>query len=133
MFGETLVPTSDLTEILGRPGLKEAYGRRDQIDIVVTAMGDFTDPHDLLKTFLQEAGVPVGKSWVGNVQYRPYDETGPVSEGPNDLRALTLFDLDDFREMAALKNRHVVLLARQCGLCERTRAAHSDWRFQPGR
>ena len=39
------------------------------------------------------------------------------------MRAVTLFELDDFVRMANAKNKHVVLIARQCGLCGKTRAA----------
>ena len=36
---------------------------------------------------------------------------------------MTLFELDDFVRMADSRNKHVVLIARQCGLCGTTRAA----------
>ncbi len=39
------------------------------------------------------------------------------------MRAVTLFELEDFVRMADSKNKHVVLIARQCGLCGKTRAA----------
>ena len=39
------------------------------------------------------------------------------------MRAVTLFELEDFVRMADSKNKHVVLIARQCGVCGRTRAA----------
>ena len=32
---------------------------------------------------------------IGNVQYRPYTAEGPVEESPGDLRAVTLFELED--------------------------------------
>lgn len=122
MFAETLVRTEEIPEIIKRPGLKEAFALRDQIDIVVTAMGDPRDEHDLLSTFMRESDMPIPNDWVGNVQYRPYTASGPVQE-KSGLRPLTLFELEDFIRMAASGDRHVVLLARQCGLCGKSRAS----------
>ena len=56
------------------------------------------------------------------MQYRPYSATGPVKEKPSDLRAVTLFELEDLARIAGQKNKHVILIARQCGACGRTRA-----------
>jgi len=39
-----------------------------------------------------------------------------------DLRAVTLYELEDLVRIAGQKNKHVILIARQCGMCERTRA-----------
>ena len=57
------------------------------------------------------------------MQYRPYSATEPIIENPKEMRTVTLFELDDFAKMADSKNKHVVLIARQCGLCGKTRAA----------
>jgi hypothetical protein len=90
-------------------------------------MGDFTDDHDLLGMFLARTGADVralrDRGWIGSVQYRPYSATEPIKEERKEMRAVTLFELDDFVRMADSKNKHVVLLARQCGLCGNTRAA----------
>jgi hypothetical protein len=56
------------------------------------------------------------------VQYRPYTAKGPVKEKPSDLRAVTLYELEDLVRLAGQKNKHVILMARQCGICGRTRA-----------
>jgi hypothetical protein len=45
-----------------------------------------------------------------------------VKEKPADLRAVTLYELEDLVGLAVQKNKHVILIARQCGLCGRTRA-----------
>ena len=37
-------------------------------------------------------------------------------------RAVTLFELEDLARVAGQKNKHVILIARQCGICGRTRA-----------
>ena len=76
---------------------------------------------------ITESGVDVEnlkakEGWVGNVQYRPYTATGPVVEKPEQLRAVTLFDLEDFVQLARQKDKHVILIARPCARCGRTRA-----------
>ena len=48
LFAETLVPAQDFKDIKRRPGVSEAFDARDEIDVVVTAMGDIDDEHDLL-------------------------------------------------------------------------------------
>jgi len=123
LFAETLVPAHELSEIFTRPGIKEAHAIRNRIDIVVTSLGVQEDEHDLLRHFLTDAGCPLPKDCVGNLQYRPYTKTEPFLEKDNNLRAVTLFEIKDFVEMAQKKNRHVVLLARQCAACGMSRAA----------
>ena len=52
LFGQTLVEQSKLQGVLtNQPGVKEAYGLKDQIDIVVSGMGDPRHEHDLLRVF----------------------------------------------------------------------------------
>ena len=127
LFAETVVPCSDFEKIKKRPGVAEAFAARDGIDIVVTSMGDFYDEDDLLSTFLKQAGTDLEdrrrKGWIGSVQYRPFSASGPIEERSEDMRAVTLFELDDFARLAQTKHRHVLLIARQCGHCGKTRAA----------
>jgi len=126
LFAETVLPSGEFEQIKQRPGVAEAFESRDQVSIVVTSMGDFHDDDDLLSMFLARAGTKLqalrDRGWVGSVQYRPYSSTGPIKESPEEMRAVTLFELEDFVRMADSKNKYVVLVARQCGLCGKTRA-----------
>lgn len=126
LFAETLVKVKDFEELKQHPGVKKAFEARDSIDVVVTSMGDFKDKDDLLSIFLDQSGEKLNNlranGWVGNVQYRPYSLTGPVREKPGDLRAVTLFELEDLVRISNQKYKHVILIARQCGLCGRTRS-----------
>ncbi len=126
LFAETLVRLNAFKEIQQRAGVKEAFAARASIDLVVTSMGDVQDEDDLLCMFLRQSGQDVSRlqaaGWIGNVQYRPYTAKGPVKEKPSDLRAVTLFELEDLARVATQKNKHVILIARQCGICGRTRA-----------
>ena len=127
LFAETLVSARDFPKIQKRAGVKEAFDARSRIHMVVTSMGDMNDEHDLLRVFLKESGVEVAalckRGWLGNVQYRPFTAEGPIKEEKNDLRAVTLFELDDLVKMAARDDKRVILIARQCGRCGRTRAS----------
>ena len=120
LFAETLVPAKAYSAVVARPGVREAFAQRDEIDIVVTAMGDMERPgHDLFTAQLGQADVDIGalkaQGWIGNVQYRPFTRDGPVIETGRALRAVTLFELADLRNLAQQRNKHVVLMARQRG------------------
>ena len=126
LFAETLVPIKDFASIKQRAGVKEAFEAQAGIDLVVTSMGDAWDEDDLLCMFLKQSGQDVASlraaGWIGNVQYRPYSAKGPMKEKPSDLRAVTLYGLEDLVRVAGQKNKHVILMARQCAICGRSRA-----------
>ncbi len=125
LFAENLVPARDFEEVKTRVGVREAFAAKSAIDLVVTSMGDMHDEHDLLGQFLAESGEDRSKlldeGWVGNVQFRPYTIRGPIREkkGP---RVVTLFELDELVALAQQQSKRVLLIARRCGLCDRTRA-----------
>jgi DNA-binding transcriptional regulator LsrR (DeoR family) len=127
-FAETLVRSQLIKEIKSRPGCREAVEEVKNIHLVVTSMGDMEDEHALLNVWYKECGDAAKPSWwaeaVGDIQYRPYGADRFITDKPNDLRAVTLFELSDMVTLAGAKNRHVILIARQCGLCEprRTKA-----------
>jgi DNA-binding transcriptional regulator LsrR (DeoR family) len=130
LFAENLVTAEHFAKLRqnlrNHPGVYEAFEARDEIDIVITAMGDFEDEDDLLVRFLREAKAPVNRyaqgKPVGNVQYRPYSHKGPASERPDQLRAVTLFELSEFVERVDSGRLHVVLVARSCSRCGLSRA-----------
>ena len=125
LFAETLVPARDFPDLPGHIGVKEAFGAKDDIDVIVTAMGDFDDPHDLLRVFLKESGQDIERyrrrGWLGNVQYRPFTAAGPAQEEPDDLRAVTVFELQDLAKRALDRDKEVILMSRQCARCRRRR------------
>ncbi len=128
LFAQTLVRNDEFDKVKDQPGVREVfeYKYRDEIDLVATSMGDASDQHDLLGMFLREAKLDTNQlqkeGWVGNVQYRPYSSKGPIKEAPTMLRAVTLFELHELKQLAERRRRHVILMARQCGICGRTRA-----------
>lgn len=123
LFAETLMTVKEFEDMKQRPGLQEAFDAKDQINIVVTAMGDPRDPHDLLSQFMGTGYSDLEKlGAIGNVQYRPFSETGFIREQSDERRAFTLFELDELVAIARERDRHVILIARQCGRCGMTRA-----------
>lgn len=126
LFSETLVTVQEFKRLIKRADISQAFEQRKEIDVVVTSRGAVDDEHDLYTTLLNAEKVTLGnlkaKRWLGNVQYRPYTAEGPAVEGPNDLRAVTLFELSDFVEMAQRRDKHVVLIARSCSKCHNPQA-----------
>ncbi len=126
LFAETLVPCGDYERVVSAAGISEAFDMKDDIDIVVSSRGDFAEKHTLFWLSMKKEGVAIDdlrdRGWVGDVQYRPYSATGPVEEDENDLRAVTLFELEDFVDMATRRGKHMVLVARSCSLCHNPQA-----------
>jgi DNA-binding transcriptional regulator LsrR (DeoR family) len=130
LFSETLVTQREFEKIRrdGRPGVGEAFAVKDEIDVVATAMGATCDEHDLLRQLILRSSDAkkrhslIDGEWVGNVQYRSYSKKGPILQRADDLRAVTLFELSDFADWATRRGKHVILMARTCGLCGKTKA-----------
>lgn len=124
LLSEPLISAARFENMKLNLGLKEAFCARNEIDIVVTSMGDFEDPHDGFKRLLEASRPdyvpPTGQ--VGNVQYRPYSDTGPVLESGDELRVATLFEIDDLTKLATTTNKFVILIVRPCSICQKTKA-----------
>jgi predicted Zn-ribbon and HTH transcriptional regulator len=131
LFAETLMSQDDFDreEFRESTGVCEAFAEKfeNRIDIIVNSMGDLRDEHDLLRMFLDASGNGsvrelTDRGCVGSVQYRPYTEHGPYKEGREVRRAVTLYELSDFVDLARSKNKHVLLIARRCRQCGRAHA-----------
>ena len=128
LFTETVVSLKEDYERVKRgPGVRRSFERRSEIDIIVTSLAAANHEHGLLVKFLThliEEGVlkadvleqMYAAGWKGDVQFRPYTDTGPlIEECP--VRAVTLFELDEMVELARTDGKYVVLLAGPCGEC----------------
>lgn len=125
LFAEPIVAANTFKRLATRPVVREAFEAKSKIDVVITSMGDAEDEHDLLTTLMKQAGEDVQAlkrhRGVGNVMYRPYNEQGPIHEQGQEQRAVTLFELEDFVQMSHTRDKHVILLARACGMCGKTK------------
>jgi DNA-binding transcriptional regulator LsrR (DeoR family) len=126
LFAEPIVAANTFARLATRPGVREAFEAKSKIDVVITSMGDAEDEHDLLTRLMKQAEEDMRAlkrhRWVGNVMYRPYNDNGPIHEQDREQRAVTLFELEDFVQMSHTRNKHVILLARACGMCGKTKA-----------
>jgi hypothetical protein len=122
-FAETFMPVRDFERLKKNPpvGMREALKAKQEVRVVVTSMGDFHDPHSLFRAFhVQSQRKNLPKWWddcVADCQYRPFSSTAPILEGPDDLRAATLFELEELVQMSQQIDKQVILIARPCGLC----------------
>jgi hypothetical protein len=123
-YAPPYVREDDYDLVRSLPGVKPAYEARSKIDVVITAFGSRQDGHgdytrfmgaypDLLgadSTRLERAG------WIGDVQYRPYSDTGPIT-ATTTYRPATLFELSDLAQMAIDPQKAVILVAGPCRTC----------------
>jgi len=117
LFAPNLVEAGQYQRLISSPGIVEAYERRHEIYLCVTSMGDAGDANELLARFLTVQSPDAlarikAKGYVGNVQYRPYADTGPIEEDPEDYRAVTLFEYADLVQRAGSSEFHTILMAR---------------------
>ncbi len=124
LFADVLIRTRDFSKVRKSPGARKMFDERGEISLIVTSMGDASDKHDLLRRFLLEAGEKEERfsGWRGNVQYRPFSDKGPAVERADDLRAVTAFELKELVHIASRRDKHVLLIAKQCGSCGKTKA-----------
>jgi hypothetical protein len=130
LYAETFVEAHRMTKIRDVTGVSEAFRAKEegQIHLVVTSMGDREDPHSLYNLFYEdeEGRLPkvVRREGIADVQYRPYSKSRFLREDENEFRPVTLFELEELVRLAREKDRYVILIARQCAICEskRTRA-----------
>lgn len=120
-FAESIVTQNYFNVMKEKSPLSDIFKLRDEIDLVVTSMGDIKNEHDLLRALMIKAGSKpdqlLAKGWIGNVQFRPYGKEKPIEASGDEFRAVTLFEINEFVQMAEKKNKHVLLIARKC--CER--------------
>ena len=114
LFSEAMVPIEQYEEVKERPGVREAFAERKKIDIVVTSLAASDDPdgqfNELLRLGPSDAIKDLRKrGWIGDVQWRPYSEEGPIVT-PTGIRSVTLFELDDLVRLAQSPRKHVILV-----------------------
>ncbi len=127
LFSETVVSNEDYEKLKRNPGIRIPFEQRDDIDIIVTSLAEAHHEHGLLVRYLTslvEQGLlekthlekMFDAGWIGDVQFRPYSENGPLKE-VCPVRAVTLFELDELVELTKQDGKHVVLVAGPCGEC----------------
>jgi len=117
LFTEAVVLAGDFERVKQLPGVRQSFAAAKDIDVVVTSLAAATDRGALLNRFEDQyaeldptrSGSRDGR--VGDVHFRPYSKTGPIKEDPESVRAVTLFELEDFVTMTQEQGKFVVLVA----------------------
>jgi DNA-binding transcriptional regulator LsrR (DeoR family) len=119
------VQASEYARIIQQGSVKDALDRAREVDIVITSFADSCDEHGYLRAYLQRHD-PAALSaledadWLGDVHLVPYSAAGQI-EMQTGLRPVTLFQLPQLAQLAASKDKHVVLLCAPCNYCGRTK------------
>lgn len=128
LFAPAVVEMNDYERVMTLPGVEESVRKARQIDIVVTSLASASDKHGQLNRFMNLGEGSNGNvdelkncGWVGDVSYRPYAKTGPITEA-GGIRAVSLFELKDLVDLARKPNKHVLLVAAPCGICNEPKA-----------
>jgi DNA-binding transcriptional regulator LsrR (DeoR family) len=126
LFASAFASTREWPQMRDRVGVKESFEQAAKIDIVLTSLGSPSHLHGDFYDFMR-MGSPPGlealrrSGWIGDVQYRPYSAKGPILIDAQ-VRAVTLFELQDLVQLAARPDKHVVLVAGPCSICRKSRA-----------
>jgi DNA-binding transcriptional regulator LsrR (DeoR family) len=129
LFAPAVVEATQYEKVKTLPGVKESFAKAREIDIVLTSLATSTDEHGTLNCFMNlgkksSAGVKTLRKmgWVGDVSYRPYSATAPITNAPG-IRAVSLFELKGLVDHSRRPNKHVVLVAAPCGICNEPKGA----------
>ena len=127
LFSEPFVDWGQYRNVVKSPGVREAFEEAPKIDIVVSSLSTRTDEHGLFNEFLRMGSARGVKDlakagWVGDVQWRPYSDQGPLSDVNTGTRPVTLFELQDLVEMAKTPSKHVILIAGPCATCRQNKS-----------
>jgi DNA-binding transcriptional regulator LsrR (DeoR family) len=125
LFAPPVVETEQYDQTIRRTSVKESFEARERLHLVVTSLGSAKHDHGDFYKFMQ-LGTKRGlkalekAGWVGDVQYRPYSATGPIT-GDTEIRAVALLELDELMAMASSGDKHVVVVAGPSTLCTASR------------
>ncbi len=129
LFAPAVFPAEDYDRVITLPGVEESFRLARTIDIVVTGLASAEDPHGELNEFMEFAGERTkeardalrNEGWVGDLQHHPYSNEGPITDLRAKYRAVSLFDLEGLRTLAAKKDKYVVVVAGPCGTCGKSK------------
>jgi DNA-binding transcriptional regulator LsrR (DeoR family) len=117
LFAPPVVDARDYEQIKSARGIVESFRKADEIDVVVTSLSSWADRHgplkDLQDVSAESLAILRASKVVGDVNYCPYSEAGPILLDSLP-RAMTLFQIRDLVELAAKKDKHVVLVGSPC-------------------
>jgi DNA-binding transcriptional regulator LsrR (DeoR family) len=132
LFAPAFVAEPEWEKTLENVGVRESVEEKDKLQVVITSLASRKDEHGELNRFMA-ANAELGsrarhvlddqQGRVGDVMYRPFSERGPITH-KTDIRAVTLFELQELVRFAAETSKAVILVAGPCGApeCRRSRS-----------
>ncbi len=126
LFSSAVVQWDEYERTKQLPGIREAFEKKEHIDIIVVSMASADDEHGLYNHFMEIGAKSAPKilrnaGWVGDVHWRPFSKDGPINVNTG-VRSMTLFELEELVEWANRPNKHVVLLAAPCAQCGKSKS-----------
>jgi DNA-binding transcriptional regulator LsrR (DeoR family) len=108
-----------IQELRDEAGIREAYERVGEIDIIVTSASCWADEHCMFRHYRNLAHEPMQEleetGCAGDILWQPIGYDGPI-EVEDGARAMTVMDLDEVSRFVADDNL-VLLVAGPCGMC----------------
>lgn len=129
LFAPPVVKTVNYQILRENVGVEESLRRAQDIDIVVTSLASSNDPHGELNEFMeltadatrQDLTALRNNGWLGDLCYQPYGKDGPITDIELRMKTLSLFELDELRDLAAIPDKHVIVVGAPCGICQATK------------
>ena len=122
-----IVETEDLPRMRNLKGIKEAFAKASELDVIVTAVGSASPPcgHSMLLDYMKNSAPSLRKlkeaGYCGDMLWRPLGPDGPI-EIETQIRAMTLIELSHLRDFIK-QGKAVLLVLGPCRVCYRPRAA----------
>jgi DNA-binding transcriptional regulator LsrR (DeoR family) len=126
LFAEPMMRTERYQDTIDEhPIVKECFQAKNDLDIVVSSCASSSDPHALLRVFLdinnpdmkEDLQTLRTEDWQGDVMFRPFSHK-PI-DVETHYRAVTLFDLEDLVAWRKKPGKHAIFVVGPCAQCGR--------------
>lgn len=127
LFAPAVIDSDEYESIKEKLGVRESFAAaKEHMDIVVTSLAKKDDPDGQLNRFMRKApewgaAALEGAGWVGDIQWRPYSDLGPI-EVDAAIRAVTIYELSELLELAGDPEKLVLVVCGRCNVCKDNKA-----------
>ena len=124
LFAPPAVKTEDYADVKRLAGVAESFAAAREIDILITSIASAEDEDGALNQFaaVHKKGFKRSalkrEKWVGDLQYLPYSEKGPIHVDVGK-RAVTLLEWSRLKRSVEQDGTQVVVVAPPCATCNR--------------
>ncbi len=119
LHAPALIKTEQFDELRALDGIREAYDRADEIDIIVTSASLWSDEHSMLRQYMEREPEDLkaleAAGCIGDMLWRPLGPQGPMKID-TEIRAMTLIELSELPKKIR-SGKHVLLVLGPCGGC----------------